>query len=130
MSDKLVVTLAAEIRIELEAAGKSLMKAVEHAIAAGELLIEAKKQVRHGEWLPWLDENVEISERTAQAYMKLARAPGEIRAALRLLPLRDALAATAARPKRYKAVLRAAARCQRHAVAAPSLLSGTSRAKK
>jgi hypothetical protein len=98
---KLVTTLAVRIRQELEATRTSLVQAVEHAITAGELLIEAKQQVKHGEWLPWLTENCEISERTAQAYMKLARAPLEKRNALRFSPLRDALAAIADR-KRYE----------------------------
>lgn len=49
--------------------------AVEHAIRAGDLLIEAKAQVRHGEWLPWLAENFPASERLAQSYMRLAANP-------------------------------------------------------
>ena len=39
----------------------------------GRGLIEAKDMLRHGEWLPWLNEQVELSERTAQKFMKLAR---------------------------------------------------------
>ena len=40
---------------------------------AGRLLIQAKDQVGHGGWLPWLKANTSVSERTAQAYMKVAR---------------------------------------------------------
>ena len=98
---KLVTTLAARIRQELEATRTSLVKAIDHAITVGELLIEAKQQVRHGDWLPWLAENCEISERTAQSHMKLARTPLEKRNALRISPLREALAAIANR-KRYE----------------------------
>jgi len=75
------------------------MKAVEHAIAAGELLLEAKGQVRHGDWASWLAKNCDFAERTVQAYMRLARAPLEKRNAVADLPLRDALAAIAS-PKR------------------------------
>jgi hypothetical protein len=75
-----------------------MRQAVEHAIAAGELLIEAKKQVKHGEWQTWLMANCDISERTVQAYMKLARAPLEKRNAVADLPLREALASIA-KPK-------------------------------
>lgn len=39
----------------------------------GRRLIEAKEQLTHGEWLPWLNEQVEFSERTAQNFMRLAR---------------------------------------------------------
>jgi hypothetical protein len=56
--------------IEAERAAKS---AVEHAIQAGNYLLIAKAQVKHGEWLPWLEANCEVSERTAQAYMRIAR---------------------------------------------------------
>jgi hypothetical protein len=92
--------LATLIQQRHEAVAASLKEAVSNAIAAGELLLEAKKQVGHGEWLPWLAENCDISERTAQAYMRLARAPLEMRNAVADLPLREALAAIAIR-KQY-----------------------------
>jgi hypothetical protein len=41
-------------------------------VAAGELLIEAKALVGHGQWLPWLREHCDMPERTAQLYMRLA----------------------------------------------------------
>ena len=44
-----------------------------HAMAAGDLLIEAKAQLKHGQWLPWLAKHCVISERTAQLYVKLAK---------------------------------------------------------
>lgn len=65
--------LAARIRAEHEATGDALKSSVEHGIAAGELLIEAKAKVQHGQWLPWLRDNCEMSERTAQLYMRLAK---------------------------------------------------------
>lgn len=42
-------------------------------IGIGQRLIEAKAMLPHGEWLPWLEERVEYSERVAQKFMKLAR---------------------------------------------------------
>lgn len=39
----------------------------------GKRLNEAKAQLSHGEWLPWLREKVEISERSAQDFMRLAK---------------------------------------------------------
>jgi hypothetical protein len=47
--------------------------ALSHARAAGELLIEAKSLLKHGEWGNWLTENVAFTDRTAQSYMRLAR---------------------------------------------------------
>jgi Protein of unknown function (DUF3102) len=47
--------------------------AVGRAIKAGELLKEAKSKVEHGKWLPWLQNECDISSvRTAQRYMKWA----------------------------------------------------------
>ena len=43
-----------------------------HAIEAGALLLEAKEQLKHGQWLPWLKDHCTISERTAQLYMRTA----------------------------------------------------------
>jgi hypothetical protein len=71
--------LAARIRAEHEACGTALRRGLEHAIAAGELLIQAKDQLAHGQWLPWLREHCQIPERTAQLYMRLARHLPEIR---------------------------------------------------
>jgi Protein of unknown function (DUF3102) len=73
--------LAARIRTEHRAAAASLSDAMRHAMTAGELLIEAKTLVKHGQWLPWLSDHVSISERTAQLYMRVARNRAEIEAA-------------------------------------------------
>lgn len=64
--------LAISIRDEIEQAEADFLSAVGHAIRAGELLIEAKGQVKHGEWLPWLEANFTGSTRSAQGYMRLA----------------------------------------------------------
>ncbi len=42
-------------------------------ISIGQRLIEAKELLPHGAWLPWLEEQVEFSERTARNFMRLAR---------------------------------------------------------
>ncbi len=63
--------LATELRSEVEAAELAWHDAVSHAIRAGELLTEAKAQVKHGEWLPWLEANFPGSPRSAQGYMRL-----------------------------------------------------------
>jgi phage N-6-adenine-methyltransferase len=78
--------LAARIREEHDAAeaakGAAVVvarKGIEHALTAGELLLEAKAQVPHGQWLPWLAENCPaVSPRMAQYYMGLARKRPEL----------------------------------------------------
>ena len=45
-------------------------------VEIGKRLIEAKKILKHGEWLPWLNEQG-INSRTAAHYMKLFREYGE-----------------------------------------------------
>jgi hypothetical protein len=64
--------LAERINAEHRQAETALRAGLQHAKNAGDLLIEAKKQCKHGEWLPWLKKNVRFSDRTAQAYMRVA----------------------------------------------------------
>lgn len=45
----------------------------EAVLTIGRGLIEAKAMLEHGEWLPWLTERVEFSERQAQRLMRIAR---------------------------------------------------------
>lgn len=63
----------------------------------GKRLVEAKAQLSHGEWLPWLEKKVEFSERSAQQYIRLWKEYGKsatvadlgVRKALVLLALPD-----------------------------------------
>ena len=81
--DNSLPDLAARIRVEHRAVSSALRDSVRHAIAAGELLIEAKEQLGHGRWLPWLRDHCAISERTAQLYMRVAKNRAEIEAQIR-----------------------------------------------
>src|SRR5687767_6103104 len=72
MSNRLPV-LAELIREAHTSVQMAARLSAERAIEAGQLLIEAKGAVRHGNWLPWLKEHVGISDRTARGYMQLAR---------------------------------------------------------
>ena len=45
----------------------------EAILTIGRCRTEAKQAIPHGEWLPWLNERVEFSERTARRFMKLYR---------------------------------------------------------
>ena len=55
-------------RLAQESAGA----AVDYAIRCGRLLVEKKKSVPHGEWIPWIEEHCEFSHNRASRYMKAA----------------------------------------------------------
>lgn len=57
------------IKEELEAGDSA---GIEHYRMAGEMLIEAKEQVEHGEWQGWINRNFHLGIHTARRYMQLA----------------------------------------------------------
>jgi hypothetical protein len=61
-----LATIVGEIR-------KTLRNDIGNIIKRGELLQEAKDQLEHGQWLPWLEENFSMEERTAQRAMAAAK---------------------------------------------------------
>jgi hypothetical protein len=65
--------LAKRIQAAHEAAQAGARTALENAILCGELLLEAKRLVGHGRFLPWLDENTTLGPRQVQRYMRVAR---------------------------------------------------------
>jgi hypothetical protein len=65
--------IAATINGHLDAAEAATRRGLEHAIAAGALLLEAKELVGHGDWLAWLEANCRVGARQAQTFMRLAR---------------------------------------------------------
>jgi hypothetical protein len=91
--------LANGIREKHQAALDAAANAVSLAREAGELLIQAKAQVGHGQWANWLKANVQFSERTAQGYMRLVRElpklDDEKAQRVAVMPLRQALKAIA-----------------------------------
>lgn len=66
VSSRNIESITAEILQLKQDAGNAIL-------SIGQRLIEAKAMLPHGEWLPWLTEQVEFSERTAQSFMRLAR---------------------------------------------------------
>jgi hypothetical protein len=73
-----IVVVATDLTIlanKIKAAHAGVRDGFQHAVKAGLYLIQAKRLVRHGEWLPWLENHCEVSERTARAYMQLAKMP-------------------------------------------------------
>jgi hypothetical protein len=91
--------LAERIRAEHQGAREAYKRSVEHAMAAGDLLIEAKAKLTHGQWGPWLEAKCEMSDRTARLYMRAARGRGALEAKTATvadLTLRDAMKLLAA----------------------------------
>jgi hypothetical protein len=60
-----------EIKNEIALLNHTLKMSVQKAIRIGELLTEQKAFVGHGNFLPWLSNNFDMSERTARSYMSL-----------------------------------------------------------
>jgi DUF3102 family protein len=83
--------LARKIKAQHRAARDAAERAALHARAAGQLLIDAKTQLSHGDWLPWLRDHCDLSARTAQTYMLLARLTKQEAQRVAHLPLRQAL---------------------------------------
>jgi hypothetical protein len=66
-------TLAHVIRTADQGAAHAVANMVEHALTAGDALIQAKAKVGHGNWLKYLRDECEIGADSAERYMKLAR---------------------------------------------------------
>lgn len=64
--------LANKINEATTAAESHARSAVQYALTAGALLVQAKARVPHGEWQTWLAANCTVAPRTASAYMRLA----------------------------------------------------------
>ena len=45
----------------------------QNSVDIGQWLTQAKKLLKHGQWQNWLQENFQMTDRTAQRYMKIAR---------------------------------------------------------
>jgi hypothetical protein len=67
-----LAALAEQANTEHRAFQTTMKAAIAHAIAAGEALIAAKRLLRHGEWLSWVNAHCDFTDRTARNYMRLA----------------------------------------------------------
>lgn len=72
-------SLAIGVNREHDAAINGVRTGMTHARRCGVLLLEAKQRCRHGKWLSWLSRHCpNISRRSAQDYMRLARRPKNV----------------------------------------------------
>jgi len=90
-----LTALPARIEAAIQDVQAHASSMVQTAERAGQLLLQAKAAVPHGEWDIWLRTHCTVSPRTAQAYMrlctKLGGLPAEMRNAVADLPLREAM---------------------------------------
>ena len=63
--------LAEGINQDHKIAKEYAQNAIQRALSCGEKLAMAKAQCKHGEWIPWLEANTIVNERTARRYMKI-----------------------------------------------------------
>ncbi len=101
--------LASQINDQHDRATGHAKSALEHARQAGELLQQAKQQIPHGEWLPWLSANCRVSARQAQKYLKVAKNWQAITKndAAAHLTIDDAIASTPSEPLSDRSVWKA-----------------------
>lgn len=52
---------------------------LEKAVRIGELLAQQKGALKHGEWLPWLETNIQFTDRTARNYMRVYKKRDQIK---------------------------------------------------
>jgi hypothetical protein len=57
-------------RAAIDTAAKAMLTGIERAIEVGRLLAEEKTKHEHGEWIPWIEENLEFNRKQASAYMR------------------------------------------------------------
>ena len=66
------------IRQECERSMEAARTSLDHALRAGEYLLQAKERISHGQWMSWLAEHCQLNQRVANNYMRLARHQQEV----------------------------------------------------
>jgi len=89
--DRLAELTAAAQREHL-AVGHALGNALHHAMAAGDALLAARQLVPAGQWQAYLRKRADISERSAQVYVRVAKARAALEAQSSAGPLSIAAA--------------------------------------
>jgi len=65
--------LAREINEAHSLCNQAFKYTLNHAISAGERLIEAKSMCGHGNWLKWHEKNINHTDKTSETYMGIAK---------------------------------------------------------
>lgn len=77
MNDLIQLPTVEQINLEHRLANSKASEAVQHATNCGLMLLQIKARLDHGEWLPWLNGEIEsgrltVKTRQVQKYMQLA----------------------------------------------------------
>lgn len=77
MNDMIVIPTVEQINIEHQLANSKASEAVQHATNCGLMLLQVKASLNHGEWLPWLNGEIEagrleVKRSQANTYMRVA----------------------------------------------------------
>jgi hypothetical protein len=83
VTSNITTTNAQEINEAHRLARASAETAVQHAVRCGQLLIQQRKAMKYGEFTPWVKQNCEFSQATANNYMKAAKNPNALGISLR-----------------------------------------------
>jgi Protein of unknown function (DUF3102) len=99
--------IAYNLRRQAHRIRKRIGKATQDLIDIGRDLLAAKQLLEHGEFIKWVEAEVGIARRTAQAYMAIAKLAEDKGAAIALLPPTTVhrLAAKSAPPEVVREVL-------------------------
>src|SRR5690242_10985317 len=68
-----LTSLAADIKAAHAGVEVALGTAIDRARHVGNLLIKAKKKIKHGCWAGWVSQSCGLSARQVQRYMQIAR---------------------------------------------------------
>ena len=73
--------LASRIKAAHKSITEHTRNIIDRAIEAGDALNQAKAKLDRGQWLAWLKNNCDLSERNAQIYMQLANNKTKLKSA-------------------------------------------------
>ena len=62
MSDIITIPTVEQINLEHRLANSKAIEAVQHATNCGLMLLQIKTSLNHGEWLPWLNGEIESGD--------------------------------------------------------------------
>jgi hypothetical protein len=74
---EVVVTEAYQMNLLHSQIVGAQVEAKTKAAELGQMLIDKKEELKHGEFIPWVETNCDFSDRSAQDYMKIAKSKAQ-----------------------------------------------------
>jgi hypothetical protein len=72
ITGEIVIDVAEKINLEYHLAKDMAVDWIGHVINCGQFLIEQKEKTEHGDWLGWVLQYCDFSDREAERYMRIA----------------------------------------------------------